>query len=72
MSSLFQYIGQEWCNPKNINLKASGYVTTGTPDGLMVLCAVEKHTTISEHGLSESQVIKYIPLRYEDLNVIEV
>lgn len=68
MSSIVQYMGQEWCNPENVNLKGSGYVTQGTPNGLIVLCSVEKHTYIDDHAVASRQVIKYVPLKYEDLN----
>lgn len=58
-------LGQEWCNPKNIDLKGSGYITQGTPQGLMVLCRKESFRSDNNGG------IRYIPLLFEDLTIID-
>lgn len=68
---LVEYLRQEWCNPKNIDLKGSGYITKGVPDGLMVLCIVEKLTSVDEKGVTVSSGLRYRPLRYNDLNLAD-
>ena len=58
-------LGQEWCDPKDIQLKGSGYITIGTPDGLLVLCNKTKYKNETHSG------IRYIPLRKTDLHFAE-
>lgn len=69
MNEVVENLGQEWCNPVNIDLKGSGYITTGTPDGLLVLCRKEKFESVhTSSGLRHIGGIRYIPLKFEDLN----
>lgn len=70
---LVEYLRQEWCNPKNIELKGSGYITLGTLKGLLVLCAVEKVQIFNNDRIPilESRT-RHRPLKYTDLELANI
>lgn len=63
-------VAQEWCNPININLKGSGYITIETPDGLMVLCN-KVITSVYENGQVTKVKEKYYPIQYDELKIAD-
>lgn len=75
MSETVKILGQEWCSTENIDLKHTGYITKFEPNSQkwMVLCNKKRYeNTHTPSGLRHIGGIRYIPLRFEDLNIAEI